>query len=177
MTIDKHYIFSVASLFEDNKLTKDAPKGIPILYRWWFPEDSEVFNVLREYISSNPKDYDMSYLYSKLKRQEIGEKQYYALYLGKSINGQHRFKNHIKGPMSSSTLRRTVSALLQTKDEVKISSVLSSCYYEWVEFSQDSELIDSVELMAISLGYYPLNLDGNHAISQLWKTSLTEKRN
>ena len=50
------------------------------------------------------------------------------------------------------------------------------CCYEWVEFANDPELIDSIEMMAIAMGSYPLNIDGNQGVSSDWKQHLNNNR-
>jgi hypothetical protein len=83
--------------------------------------------------------------------------------------------------MKSSTLRRTIHALLTKNhpllaNEDFISEILSKCYYEWMELSDEHELLDAFEMMAISLGCYPLNLDGHVAISKDWKELIETQR-
>ncbi len=83
--------------------------------------------------------------------------------------------------MDNSTLRRTLYALLfsnvdATKAEAEISAILSRCYYEWIELADDKELVDMLEMTAISLGAYPLNMDGNPAISDMWREYVMNKR-
>jgi hypothetical protein len=46
-----------------------------------------------------------------------------------------------------------------------------------MEFLEDDrELIDSFEMMAIAIGYYPLNMEGNTSISEEWKKSIVDRR-
>ena len=157
-----------------------VPKS-PILYRWWFPSDSPIVAYLKDYITKHPEDIDMKYMYSRLKKKEIGYTIYYALYFGKSINGRKRFGQHIRGPIKQSTLRETLRAVLSLKGEIcteeRISDELQKCYYEWMEFCEDDrELIDCFEMMAIAIGYYPLNMEGNTSISEEWKKSIVDRR-
>jgi hypothetical protein len=60
--------------------------------------------------------------------------------------------------------------------ETKISDILSNCYYEWIELSDDKEMVDMLEMTAISLGAYPLNMDGNPAISDQWREHVMDNR-
>lgn len=157
-----------------------VPKS-PILYRWWFPSDSPIVAYLKDYITKHPEDIDMKYMYSRLKKKEIGYTIYYALYFGKSTNGRKRFGQHIRGPIKQSTLRETLRAVLSLKGEIcteeRISDELQKCYYEWMEFCEDDrELIDCFEMMAIAIGYYPLNMEGNTSISEEWKKSIVDRR-
>lgn len=148
-------------------------REVPILYRWWFPEKSLIMDYLRDYVNSHAEDYKMKYLLEHgLRKIKIGDTEYCALYFGKSDTGRTRFKNHVKGAEDDSTLRKTIRAILTLMndkdcDNVKrIDDILSECYYEWTEFlDQDGLLIDSFEVMAISLGYYPLNLEDNPSVS------------
>lgn len=178
-----HHFCAITDLWHDKKLISDLPHdGFPILYRWWFPYESEPMKAIKQYLTDQPDDVQMRYLYhSHLKKKTIGDNTYYALYFGKSINGRKRFRNHINGPMDNSTLRKTLYALLfpnvdAAKAEKEISAILSNCYYEWIELSNDQELVDMLEMTAISLGAYPLNLDGNPAISDKWREHVMNKR-
>ena len=179
--IGQHYMCAVSELYKDNKLTSSPLCDEYLLYRWWFPHSSIVMDYLRDYIAQNPDDIVMKSVFARLKTKVINNQTYYALYLGKSIHGRTRFKNHIVGPMKSSTLRRTIYALLTKNhplhaNEDCISEILNQCYYEWMELSDDYELLDAFEMMAISLGCYPLNLDGNVAISKDWKELIETQR-
>ena len=178
-----HHFCAVTDLWRDNKLITDLPHDdIPILYRWWFSCDSEPMKAIEKYLKDKPDDEQMHYLYhSRLKKKKIGKDTYGALYFGKSINGRKRFRHHINGPLDNSTLRRTLYALLfsdvdTAQAETKISDILSNCYYEWIELSDDKEMVDMLEMTAISLGKYPLNMDGNPAISEKWREHLMDIR-
>ncbi len=126
----------------------------------------------------------MDYVSKCLKRQKFGEKEYCALYIGKSKNGRNRFTEHIHGQIRLSTLRKTIAAiLLLMKQEVtkeSISKVLSKCYFEWIElknnYTDDYELMDCLEMMAITIGHYPLNMEGNTSISEEWKKAIMDQR-
>lgn len=163
-----NFFFPIVELCEDNKLTTDLPHKVPILYRWWFPEDSEPVKILRAYEAED--------LLSETLTTTIGNTKFYALYLGKGINGRRRFKNHISPRKRTSTLRRTLSGLLRTDDESKISDVLQQCYYEWWEMACSEEELGSREKTAIKEGYYPLNLSENDNISAEWKHFLQQRR-
>lgn len=190
MNSDQHYFCAVSDLHKAGRLDTKLLREVPVLYRWWFPEDSAVMDILREYARTHPEDGKMSFLLSQLKERTLpssrGEdKKYCALYLGKSTNGRKRFANHIKGPLDQSALRRSIRALLRASGEMlpdagkpveeRISSILSDCYWEWTEMAEDPELVDSVEIMAISVGHYPLNIDGNHSLSEDWKLYIHNK--
>ena len=180
--IGQHYMCAVSELYKDNKLTSSPLRDEYLLYRWWFPHSSLVMDYLRDYIAQNPEDIVMKSVFARIKTKVINNQTYYALYLGKSIHGRTRFRNHIVGPMKSSTLRRTIYALLTKNHPLQanedcISEILSKCYYEWMEFCEDDrELIDCFEMMAIAIGYYPLNMEGNTSISEEWKKSIVDRR-
>lgn len=179
--IGQHYIYAVKDLYNGNKLKTELLSEEHFLYRWWFPAESPIVKYLEAYLAKHPEDIDMHYVYSRLKRKTIGETTYFALYFGKSTNGRKRFGQHTRGNVKQSTLRETLRAILELKgnpcEEENISDVLNDCYYEWMEFlEEDYELIDSFEMMAIAIGYYPLNFDGNNSISESWKTAIVNKR-
>lgn len=178
-----HHFCAVTDLWREKKLITDLPHDdIPILYRWWFPYESEPMEAIEKYLKDKPDDAQMHYLYNyRLKTKTIGNEKYCALYFGKSINGRKRFRYHINGPMDNSTLRRTLNALLfseidATQVETEISDLLSRCYYEWIELPNDKELVDILEMTAISLGAYPLNMDGNPAVSNQWREYVMNQR-
>ncbi len=179
-----HHLFAVSDLCPKKRIqTKYLPE-VPYIYRWWFPVDSLPMQLLNQYVLEHPEDIDMDYVNKRLKRQKFGEKEYCALYVGKSKNGRNRFSEHIHGPIRLSTLRKTIAAiLLLMKQEVtkeSITNVLSECYFEWIElksnYTDDCELIDCFEMMAIAIGYYPLNMEGNTSISEEWKKSIVDRR-
>ena len=158
-----------------------VPKS-PILYRWWFPEESAVRDVLTQYSHS---DAEMATLLQHVETREIENKTYYALYFGKSNNGYHRYSQHSTGNVHISTLRRTLYGLCLTENgekqyikerEEEITRMLQECYYEWISFDEEGKLVECVESICIALGKYPLNVDGNPAISNNWRDYLLEKR-
>jgi len=164
----QHYFYPITDLSSDNNLTTDLPHKVPILYRWWFPENSELVKKLRAYEAED--------LLSGTLTTTISETKYYALYLGKGINGRRRLKNHISPRKRTSTLRRTLSGLLNTDDEKEISKILQLCYYEWCEMECSKDELSKREETAINEGYYPLNLSENYNISKEWKYFLQQRR-
>ena len=154
----------------------------PVLYRWWFPEGAAVMDVLTQYSHS---DAEMATLLQQVETREIENKTYYALYFGKSNNGYHRYSQHSTGNVYISTLRRTLYGLCLTENgekqyikerEEEITRMLQECYYEWIPFDNEGKLVECVESICIALGKYPLNVDGNPAISNQWRDYLLEKR-
>ena len=180
MNSDQHYFCAVSDLHKAGRLDTNLLREVPVLYRWWFPKESAIMYIIEAYVDAHPRDYKMLYMKNNLKIRTFdvnGKTQdYYALYFGKSSDGHRRFYNHIRGPQSNSTLRRTIAALLGNDDEDTISAILMECCYEWVEFANDPELIDSIEMMAIAMGSYPLNIDGNQGVSSDWKQHLKNNR-
>ena len=150
----------------------------PVLYRWWFPE-SFVKEVLMPYTKEYP---GLKTLLGETETLTIEGMTYYALYLGKSVNGYHRFCQHATGNTHTSTLRRTLYGLLYghsyDKDKEKdITAMLKECYYEWYAFDKEDEaLVECVEAICIALGKYPLNIDGNPAIDADWCKLLMDER-
>ena len=152
---------------------------IPILYRWWFPEDSEVLQVIRDFSLNDP---ELAGLLEKVDERLIDRKSYYALYFGKSNDGNRRFKNHISGNVHHSTLRLTLYGLCIDRhyDKVKeeqVSQILRECYFEWVPFTEEAVLVECLEGICIAVGNYPLNIDGNPSISCTWRRHLLDVRN
>ena len=146
-----------------------------VLYRWWFPENSEVVKIL-----SNWKGSD---LLDGVQKREFEGKNYYALYFGKSNNGYRRFCQHSTGNVRTSTLRRTIHSLLTddlyTKNthEQEITDLLRECYFEWTVIGKEDEnLVECIEAICIVHGIYPLNIDGNPAIDEDWRKYMMGER-
>ena len=146
-----------------------------VLYRWWFPENSEVVKIL-----SNWKGSD---LLDGVQKREFEDKNYYALYFGKSNNGYRRFCQHRTGNVHTSTLRRTIHSLLTddlyTKNthEQEITDLLRECYFEWTIIGKEDEnLVECIEAICIVHGIYPLNIDGNPAIDEDWRKYMMGER-
>ena len=146
-----------------------------VLYRWWFPENSEVVKIL-----SNWKGSD---LLDGVQKREFEDKNYYALYFGKSNNGYRRFCQHSTGNVHTSTLRRTIHSLLTddlyTKNthEQEITDLLRECYFEWTIIGKEDEnLVECIEAICIVHGTYPLNIDGNPAIDEDWRKYMMGER-
>lgn len=161
-----------------------VPKD-PILYRWWFPANSEVVTMLSEWKGKDSKK-PINLLDGVLATDTFPDgKIYYALYFGKSNNGYRRYIQHSTGNIHTSTLRHTLYGLCLTEKgekqyikerEEEITRMLQECYYEWIPFENEDKLVECVESICIALGKYPLNVDGNPAISDQWRDYLLEKR-
>lgn len=159
-----------------------VPKS-PILYRWWFPEKSAVMDILTQF---SHRDAEMATLLQQFETRKIENKTYYALYFGKSNNGYRRYIQHSTGNVHTSTLRHTLYGLCLTekgekqyikeRDKEEITRMLQECYYEWIPFENEDKLVECVESICIALGKYPLNVDGNPAISDQWREYVMDKR-
>ena len=146
-----------------------------VLYRWWFPENSEVVKIL-----SNWKGSD---LLAGVQTREFEGTTYYALYFGKSNNGYRRFCQHSTGNVHTSTLRRTIHSLLTDEEynkpvhEAQIDEILKDCYFEWAVIDKEEEsLVECIEAICIVHGTYPLNIDGNPAIDEDWRKYMMGER-
>lgn len=170
-----------------NKQENPLP-STAVLYRWWFPEDTEdskkptVWQKLKEY-SQDGSDYN-AYLQKFLENVEqctIEGKKYRALYFGKSHKGSGRYRQHSKGSVGNSIVRHNVYGIYindkyDEAREPEISEILSQCYCEWVDFSHEKQWVECFEELCIALGYYPLNVDGNPAIGKAWRKVLLDAR-
>lgn len=149
-----------------------------ILYRWWFPKNSPVMDVLADFAK---KDKELAALLKQVETCKIDGKTYYALYFGKSNNGYRRYCQHTTGNVHLSTIRHTVYGLCigekyDKAKEDKVSEILRQCYYEWISFKGEDNLVECIEGICIALGKYPLNVDGNPAISEKWREYVMDKR-
>jgi hypothetical protein len=182
MQSDKQYSFFI------NEIERIPVIRKPILYRWWFAEDSKPMIALKKYLDEHPTDVEMQQLFSQLEERKFEgkEQKYYALYFGKSNNGYRRYIQHSTGNVHTSTLRHTLYGLCLTNneesqyskqlDKEEITRILRECYFEWLPFNEEGKLVECVEGICIALGKYPLNVDGNPAISEQWRDYLLEKR-
>lgn len=182
MQSDEQYSFFI------NEIERIPVIRKPILYRWWFREDSEPMLAIQKYLDSNPEDIQMKQLFSQLEERKFDgkKKKYYALYFGKSNNGYRRYIQHTTGNVHTSTIRHTLYGLCLTNneesqyskqlDKEEITRILRECYFEWLPFNEEGKLVECIESICIALGKYPLNVDGNPAISNQWRDYLLEKR-
>ena len=173
----KHKLHAVADLYRELFNGVEPKTGLPhkgpILYRWWFGEKSKVMKTITDFAK---KDQELADFLRSVERYKENNTTYYALYFGKGVNGRRRLKNHLSPHKRSSTLRRTIGALLNTENENDITKELQLCFYDWCEMLCKEELSDREE-QAIKDGYYPLNLSENNKNSKEWKTHLQQLRN
>lgn len=182
------------------KIKENPIPAKPVLYRWWFPKDSKVWKVITDYHKEHLKDDTVfANCFKKVEQCTIKGKVYYALYFGKSNKGSRRYKQHTKGTVGNSTIRHTVYGLLfpdqkyDPNEEKKISDIVRQCYCEWVAIdcaecadsadcakkakeAKGANWIGCLESLCIALGNYPLNVDGNLAISKDWRKRLIQGR-
>ncbi len=182
MQSDEQYSFFI------NEIERIPVIHKPILYRWWFAEDSEPMLAIQKYLDSHPEDIQMKQLFSQLEERKFDgkKKKYYALYFGKSNNGYRRYIQHTTGNVHTSTIRHTLYGLCLTNneesqyskqlDKEEITRILRECYFEWLPFNEEGKLVECVEGICIALGKYPLNVDGTPAISDSWREYVMEKR-
>ncbi len=154
----------------------------PILYRWWFHSESEVVKLLREWKRKDNKE-PIDLLEEVLTKKFPDGETYYALYFGKSNNGYRRYIQHSTGNVHTSTLRRTIHCLLTDEEynkpihERQIDEILKDCYFEWVVIDKEEEnLVECIEAICIVHGTYPLNIDGNPAINEIWRRHMMNER-
>ena len=182
MQSDEQYSFFI------NEIERIPVIRKPILYRWWFAEDSKPMIALKKYLDEHPTDVEMQQLFSQLEERKFEgkKKKYYALYFGKSNNGYRRYIQHTTGNVHTSTIRHTLYGLCLTNneesqyskqlDKEEITRILRECYFEWLPFNEEGKLVECVEGICIALGKYPLNVDGNPAISDQWREYVMDKR-
>ena len=152
----------------------------PILYRWWFHKDSVVVSTLT---NLNDGHSEFADLLKGVETREFEGEIYYALYFGKSNNGYRRFCQHSTGNVHTSTLRRTIHSLLTDEEynkpihEKQIDEILKDCYFEWAVIDKEEEsLVECIEAICIVHGTYPLNIDGNPAINEIWREHMMKER-
>lgn len=153
-----------------------------VVYRWWFKDGSTIVTELK-----NNSDIDCSKLITTI----IDGTTYYALYVGIGVNCQQRFKwhiqqKHIPSSVKSgflSTLRQTLSALLNidmTLSEHVVNIFMDqNCILEWDLYGHTSK--QQLELIENSIinepsGYYPLNIQKNKNVSEVFQKNLTTMR-
>jgi len=178
--IGQHHFCYAQDLYAEKGKREQALSEDYFLYRWWFPANSSIVEFIKTHLG---KAYVNTLKQKKLKLADSKKEQiYYALYFGKTSQGRTRFRQHIEGPIKQSTLRKTIRAILvlqgeKNPKEEDISSILQHCCYEWIELVDDRELMDCYEAIAIAMGNYPLNIEGNHSVCTEWKNMILQARN
>ena len=151
---------------------QQAVEKRPGVYRWWFPK-TKAEELLAHFKNQN------SLKGKILKERKINGKQYVALYFGISNDMSRRIRWHIRGPFKSSTLRRTLRAILTpntTDDDTAASIVnqwLDKCYWEWdyTDTVESAEQLETAELAQQEFAY-PLNISKNETMPAAWIAEL-----
>lgn len=145
----------------------------PGVYRWWFPAE-QAKQLLGVFSMPINTDYVM--------KHSIDGMEYWALYCGISVNLHNRVKQHLKGPFTNSTLRRTIRTLIcpnSSNAETLVSKFLDFCFWEWkyTDSRQSAKDIEDEELSQCTY-CYPLNIDDNKSalIPEGWIEELSRKR-
>lgn len=165
------YTESVESLRAQIAQKKSPVCKCPGAYRWWFKEGAAL-ELLKVF-----SDLDTS----KLHKRIINEDVYYALYFGISNDMKQRAKwhmcqHHTPSSIKSgylSTLRQTLSALLEvdmSKSEAIVNNYMDvNCCWEWCYTDTDEEAANREKQELTQSDYcYPLNIQGNKTVPDLW---------
>lgn len=107
---------------------------------------------------------------------------YQALYFGMSSNLRRRIRWHIRGPFKSSTLRRTLRAVMASDTDDKsaekaVNQLIDTCLWEW-EYTKDTKEAKKHEEKELSQDQfaYPLNISENKTMSDEWIKELRDLR-
>ena len=148
---------------------------LPGVYRWWFPK-AEAQKLLANFKTPMQKEGRI------LQECSIGGNTYQALYFGMSSNLRRRIRWHIRGPFKSSTLRRTLRAVMASDTDGKsaekaVNQLIDTCLWEW-EYTKDTkEAKDREEKELSQSSYaYPLNISENKTMTSEWITELRNLR-
>ena len=147
----------------------------PGVYCWWFPkQDAEriLSQFTNKHLISN----------ISIQGQQIQGKTYYALYFGISSDMSRRIRWHIRGPFKSSTLRRTLRAILAPNTDDKtaetiVNQLIDKCFWEWeyTKTVEDAECRETEELAQKKFAY-PLNISKNNTMPYEWIAELKQMR-
>ena len=147
----------------------------PGVYRWWFPK-SEAKKLLANFKNRTLIDD------RKLQERSIQGTPYLALYFGISNDMSRRIRWHIRGPFKSSTLRRTLRAIIapdadDNTAETIVNKLIDSCFWEW-EYTETVEQAEcrETEELAQSKFAYPLNISKNNTVASEWIAELKQLR-
>lgn len=147
----------------------------PGVYRWWFPK-AEAEKLLEKFTTPMQKE-DRT-----LQEWEHGGITYQALYFGMSSDMSRRIRWHIRGPFKSSTLRRTLRAIIAPDADDKtaeaiVNKLIDSCFWEWeyTETVDQAECRETEELAQHKFAY-PLNISKNNTVPPEWIAELKQLR-
>lgn len=147
----------------------------PGVYRWWFPK-AEAQKILNGFKNRTLIDD------RKLQERSIQGAPYLALYFGISNDMSRRIRWHIRGPFKSSTLRRTLRAIIAPDADDKtaeaiVNKLIDSCFWEWeyTETVDRAECRETEELAQHKFAY-PLNISKNNTVPPEWIAELKQLR-
>ena len=147
----------------------------PGVYRWWFPK-AEAKKLLADFKNRILIDD------RKLQERSIQGASYLALYFGISNDMSRRIRWHICGPFKSSTLRRTLRAIMapdadDNTAETIVNKLIDSCFWEWeyTETVEQAECRETEELAQHKFAY-PLNISKNNTVPPEWIAELKQLR-
>lgn len=148
---------------------------LPGVYCWWFPkQDAE--KILSQF-SKRHLIPDNS-----IQIRQIHGETYWALYFGISSDMSRRIRWHICGPFKSSTLRRTLRALMAPNTDEKnaetiVNRLIDNCYWEWqyTDSTIQAEKKETDELAQKKFAY-PLNISKNNTVPSEWIAELKQMR-
>ena len=148
----------------------------PGVYRWWFPKD-DAMKLLAKFKSS-PMQRDSRMLNERI----INGTPFLALYFGISRDMSRRIRWHIRGPFKSSTLRRTLRAIMapdvdNKTAEYMVNQQIDRCLWEWeyTKTVEDAECRETKELAQKKFAY-PLNISKNNTMPPEWIAELKRLR-
>lgn len=147
----------------------------PGVYRWWLPK-AEAKKLLADFKNHALIDA------RKLQEVSIQGAPYLALYFGISNDMSRRIRWHIRGPFKSSTLRRTLRAIIapdadDNTAETIVNKLIDSCFWEWeyTETVDQAECRETEELAQHKFAY-PLNISKNNTVPPEWIAELKQLR-
>ena len=150
-------------------------EDLPGVYRWWFPK-AEAEKLLEKFTTPLQKEDRI------LQEWEHGGITYQALYFGMSSDMSRRIRWHIRGPFKSSTLRRTLRAIIAPDADDKtaeaiVNKLIDNCFWEWeyTETVDRAECRETEELAQHKFAY-PLNISKNNTVPSEWIAELKQLR-
>lgn len=168
-------ILSAAELRHQMQTKSLEVEQRPGVYRWWFPQkQGELLFTRIEHNNLLKKE--------KIQVRIIQKEYYLGLYYGISSNINRRIRWHIRGPFKSSTLRRTLRAIIAPEAddctaEQFVNQVIDKCFLEWdyTNTTKDAEQLETKELTQTAIAY-PLNISKNLTMPAEWITELKQLR-
>ena len=125
-------------------------------YKWYAPEE-----VYEEILTNLGLDIDDAKKHTDNKK--IDKKNYYGIYLG-IAEGQpliHRIGKHLYNSFDSSTLRKSIAAVYETRDNTVINNFIDKLKVQ-LFYETDIDLHDTERQLLLE-NFYVLNIQGNGA--------------